>query len=51
VERAEVARCLDTLLGLNAVSVKFDLAHMQVAPPRAERRGLWSRLGPAWASC
>ncbi|WP_066091658.1 hypothetical protein [Xanthomonas massiliensis] len=45
VERAEVARCLDTLLGLNAVSVKFDLAHMQVAPPRAERRGLWSRLG------
>lgn len=45
IERAEVARCLDRLLALNAVSVKFDLSQMRVVPRRRERQGLLARIG------
>ncbi len=46
LERQTIAQCLDALLAVTAVSVKFDLSNLQHAqPPSAEKKSLWKRIG------
>ncbi len=46
LERQTIAQCLDALLAVTAVSVKFDMSNLQQAqPPSAEKKSLWKRIG------